>query len=164
MAVTSVGSENGSYSRENSYDSGVRERRVAKLNKDYPEELQGMPNSATDTKNRKRMAVESAYRTNEDIEKHRSIKSSRQDRIAEARNAAALEQQRENADIVTERHQKEEQRSSGGPDQGSIHCCIPPVAGAEGPPRTRPVTAYAAAPRRVQREFYEKPLAFPAGM
>lgn len=110
MAVTSVGSENGSYSRENSYDSGVRERRVAKLNKDYPEELQGMPNPATDTKNRKRMAVESAYRTNEDIEKHRSIKSSRQDRIAEARNAAALEQQRENADIVTERHQKEEQR------------------------------------------------------
>lgn len=106
----SISGLNGDYGSTHSYDSQTREHRIAKLREEYPKELNEMVNPATDMGNQKRMAAESADRTNRDAEVHRSIKSTRQDRTAQARHAAAMEQQREHADIVAEKQQTEEAR------------------------------------------------------
>lgn len=106
----SISGLNGDYGSTHSYDSQTREHRIAKLREEYPKELNEMANPAADMDNQKRMAAESADRTNRDAEVHRSIKSTRQDRTAQARHAAAMEQQREHADIAAEKQQAGEAR------------------------------------------------------
>lgn len=108
MTISSVGQDTGYHGSEN-YKSAVgsEKRRVDQATEGYPQQVDQRINEATDIPSQKRMAVESGSRTESDIQHRRTIKSTKQDRVQEARHVDSMERQTEQADIVSERYDKE---------------------------------------------------------
>ena len=105
MAVQGISREPADVSREDRYDAAARQRQISKAG--AQEKQASVSNGAAENARQKKMAAESAFRSSSEKAAHRSMKSKRQDQIAEAGQKDRLERQRENADLVTERYEEE---------------------------------------------------------